>query len=75
MHYCAEVFENNEALSSTLLKSLKRAMAGGVQPGVVSEGLRRQMQAYSRRDFAKAGTLASASAAYFKTRMGSPKGF
>lgn len=28
VHYCAEVFENDDSLSSTLLKSLKRAMAG-----------------------------------------------
>ena len=28
MHYCAEQFENDGSLSSTIIKSMKRAMAG-----------------------------------------------
>ena len=28
MHYCAEQFENDGSLSATIIKSMKRAMAG-----------------------------------------------
>ena len=28
MHYCAEQFENDGSLGATIIKSMKRAMAG-----------------------------------------------
>ena len=35
VHYCAEQFENDGSTQSTIFKSVKRAMAGRVQPQTV----------------------------------------
>jgi predicted site-specific integrase-resolvase len=48
VHYCAEQFENDGSLSATIIKGMKRAMAGEswrVQPRAVDKGVRRPMSA------------------------------
>jgi hypothetical protein len=32
VHYCAEQFENDGSMASSVLETLKRSMASGIQP-------------------------------------------
>ena len=39
VHYCAEQFENDGSPVSTIVKGVKTSDGGGIQPGVVVEGV------------------------------------
>ena len=39
VHYCAEQFENDGSTSSSMLKTLKRSMASGIQPRALGQSV------------------------------------